>query len=195
MSTDMRGIFQQTLFSKAMAISIGVPEHNRYRVLANVLPWAELAAVANHYRGQKVSITNGRPLDMRLHLGAFIAQGMNNWTDRETEEMLRYHAGVRILCGLEENTNCSDRTSVEKFRNQVGSLGTEELNHLVVQHAAGAGFTGSEICSSDTTVQEAPIQHPTEVGHLKKIAEKLSGIGQKIGGQIAKAVASLGQGA
>jgi len=40
----------------------------------------------------------------------------------------------------------------------------------------GAGFTGSELCASDTTVQESPIAYPTEVGHMKNIAEKLLGI-------------------
>jgi hypothetical protein len=193
MSTDLSGIYQQSLFSKAVAISVAVPEHNRYRVLENILPWPEMADIANKFRGQKVSLTNGRPLDMRLHLGAFVAQTMNNWTDRETEEMVRYHAGVRILCGLQECTQGSDRTSIEKFRNMVGPQGAEELNHIVVQHAVGAGFTGSEICSSDTTVQEAPIQHPTEVGHLKKIGEKLSGIGKMIGGKISTAIKNLGQ--
>jgi hypothetical protein len=193
MSTDLSGIYQQSIFSKALAISVVVPEYNRFRVLENVLPWPEMSDVANKYRGKKVSLTNGRPLDMRLHLGAFVAQSMNNWTDRETEEMVRYHAGVRILCGLQESTHGSDRTSIEKFRNMVGPEGTEELNQIIIQHAVGAGFTGSEICSSDTTVQEAPIQHPTEVGHLKKIGEKLSGIGKMIGGKISKAVEDLGQ--
>lgn len=191
MSTDMRGIYQPSLFSQAVAISVAVPDHNRYRVLAHILPWEEMANVANKYRGQKVSITNGRALDLRLHLGAFVSQGMNNWTDRETEEMVRYHAGVRILCGLEESTDGSDRTSIEKFRNRIGPEGVEELNRIIVQHAAGAGFTGSEICSSDTTVQEALIQHPTEVGHLKKIGEKLSGIGKKLGSKVGKAMEGL----
>lgn len=192
MSADMTGIYQQSLFSKSIAISVAVPESNKHRVLASVLPWELMANTANRFRSETINITNGRPLDLRMHLGVFVAQSMNNWTDRETEEMLRYHAGVRILCGLEESTNSLDRTSIEKFRNSVGKKGTEELNYIIVQHAIGAGFTGSEICSSDTTVQEAPIQHPTEVGHMKKISEKLVGIGKKIGGKISQAMATLG---
>ena len=42
MSTDLSGIYQQSLFSKAVAISVAVPEHNRYRVLENILPWPEM---------------------------------------------------------------------------------------------------------------------------------------------------------
>lgn len=192
MSTDMDGIYQQSLFAKAASISVHVSEQNRYRVLADVLPWTEMADVANSYRSQKVSIVNGRPLDMRLHLGAYVGQSMNNWTDRETEEMIRLHAGVRVLCGIQDSTESLDRTSIEKFRNIIGPDGAEELNSVIVRAAVGAGFTGSEICSSDTTVQEAPIQHPTEVGHMKKITEKLIGIGKKIGGKVAKTIKDLG---
>ena len=72
------------------------------------MPWPELAGVANQYRGQKVSIQNGRPLNMRLHLGAHISQSMNGWSDRQTEDMVRYHAGVRMLCGLAESTDSTD---------------------------------------------------------------------------------------
>ena len=193
MSTDMSGIYQPSLFAKALAIWVSVPESSRYRVLADLLPWPRMAEVANKYRGQHVSLIVGRPLDMRLHLGAYVAQSMNGWTDRETEEMIRYHAGVRVLCGLSESSDSSDRTSVEKFRNQVGPEGSDALNQIIVDCAAGAGFTGSGICAADTTVQEAPIQHPTEVGHMKKIMEKLVGIGKKIGGDVAKAVAQLAQ--
>ena len=185
MATKMDGIFQPSLFSQGTLISVALSESSRYRVLANILPWPEMAEVANKYRGQKVSLTNGRALDLRLHLGAFVAQHMNGWTDRETEEMVRLHAGVRFLCALEESLEDIDRTSIEKFRNMIGQEGVEELNQLIVRFAVGAGFTGSELCSSDTTVQEAPIEHPTEVSHMKKISEKLSGIGKKIGGKVA----------
>jgi IS5 family transposase len=193
MSTDMCGIYQPSLFAKSLAIWVSVPESSRYRVLADILPWPRIAEVANKYRGRHVSLIVGRPLDMRLHLGAYVAQSMNGWTDRETEEMIRYHAGVRVLCGLSESSDSSDRTSVEKFRNQIGPEGADALNQIIVDCAAGAGFTGSGICAADTTVQEAPIQHPTEVGHMKKIMDKLVGIGKKIGGNVAKTIAQLGQ--
>jgi len=193
MSTDMSGIVQQNLFSKALSISVCVSQENRYRVLADVLPWGDMAEVANRYRSLKVSIINGRPLNLRLHLGAFVGQSMNNWTDQETEEMVRLHGGMRVLCNVQESIEDIDRTSIEKFRNQVGPHGAEELNELIVRAAVGAGFSGSEICSSDTTVQEAPIQHPTEVGHMKNISEKLCGIGRKIGGKIGAVIGKLGE--
>ena len=181
MSTRMDGIFQSSLFSrKALRIDVIVSEGDRYRLLSEKLPWIELAEVANRHRSKKVDIDNGRPLDLRLHLGAMIAQSMNRWTDRETEEMVRLHAGVRLLCGLEQSNDTIDRTSIEAFRNQLGKDGVEELNGIIVSTATEAGFTDGALCSSDTTVQEAPIAYPTEVGHMKNIAQKLIGISSKI---------------
>jgi hypothetical protein len=181
MSTRMDGIHQPSLFSHAtLRMDVLVNSGDRYRILAENLPWPRLAEVANIHRAKKVDLYNGRPLDLRVHLGALIAQSMSRWTDRETEEMVRLHAGVRLLCGLEQSSSTIDRTSIETFRNQLGKDGVEEINAVVVVAAKEAGFTNGALCSSDTTVQEAPIAYPTEVGHMKNIAQKLLGIGSKI---------------
>ena len=180
MSTRMDGIVQPSLFSGAVRIDVVVPKGDRYRVLAENLPWLKLGEVGNKHRAMRVDIDNGRPLNLRLHLGAMIAQSMNRWTDQETEDSVRLNAGVRLLCGLEGSDETTDRTSVQDFRKQVGKEGVEELNAIVVVAAKEAGFTDGALCASDTTVQEAPIAYPTEVGHMKNIAGKLIGIGSKI---------------
>jgi IS5 family transposase len=177
----MEGIHQPSLFSHStLCMDVLVPQGNRYRVLAEQLPWPKLGQVANFHRKKTVDIHVGRPLNLRLHLGAHIAQSMNRWTDRETEEMVALNAGVRLLCGLEQSSDTIDHTSIETFRNQLGKEGVESLNQVIVQAARQAGFTDASLCSSDTTVQEAPICYPTEAGHMKKISEKLFGIGAKI---------------
>lgn len=193
MSTRMDGIHQPSLFSSTLRMDVVVPKDNRYRILAEKLPWRELGKVANEFRAKQVDLNAGRTLDLRLHLGALIAQSMNRWTDRETEEMVAYHAGVRLLCGLEQSSDTIDRTSIEFFRNQLTALGVESLNRIIVQAAQEEGFTGTSLCSSDTTVQEAPIAYPTEVGHMKKIAEKLIGIGSKIRKGVSAKLGRLGE--
>lgn len=196
MSTRMDGIHQPSLFScSTLRMDVLVSEGDRYRILAEKLPWPGLAKVANEYRSRVVDINRGRPLDLRLHLGALISQSMNRWTDRETEEMVRLHAGVRLLCGLEQSSGSLDHTSIETFRNQVGKDGVEELNQIIVHTARREGFTGSRLCSSDTTVQEAPIAHPTEVGHMRNIAQKLVGIGAKIKAGVSKKLGKLAEAA
>lgn len=192
MSTRMDGIYQPSLFSRAtLRMDVLVAADNRYRILSEKLPWPELGAVANEYRSKSVDIDNGRPLDLRLHLGAFVAQSMNRWTDRETQENVALNAGVRLLCGLEQSSDTTDHTSIATFRSQLGAEGVESINQIVVKTAQAAGFTGSELCSSDTTVQEAPICYPTEVGHMKKISEKLVGIGSKIRKGLTKRLGKL----
>lgn len=194
MSTRMEGIEQQSLFSgTTLKMDVIVLHNNRYRVLAGKLPWRELGEVANRYRAKAVDIECGRPLNLRLHLGALIAQSMNRWTDRECEEMVAHHAGVRFLCALEFSSETIDHTSIETFRNQLTAEGVEAINRLVVQAATAAGFTGSGLCSSDTTVQESPIAYPTEVGHLKNMAAKLVGIGMKIRKKLAGKLSRLAE--
>ena len=193
MSTDMRGIFQTDLFSNAPVVSVAVPQRHPYRMLAESLNWLEMAEIANRYRSEKVDIHNGRALNLRMHLGAYVAQAMNNWTDRETEDMVRCHGGVRVLCGAQESDASLDHTSIEAFRSMLGTGGAQELNRFCVQSASALGFTSSESCSSDTTVQESPIQHPTEVGHMKKMAEKLAAMASRFAFSPAKAAAKIAE--
>ena len=180
MSTRMDGIFQQDLFSGTMRMDVVIGKEDPYRILAEKLPWIEMGNTANRHRALRVDIENGRPLNLRLHLGALTAQGMNGWTDRETEQMIAYHAGVRLLCGLSQSSETIVHTCIVEFRHQVGSEGMRELNGIVVRWAKETGFTDAKLCSSDTTVQEAPIAYPTEVGHLKRISEKLQLIGTRM---------------
>lgn len=194
MATRMEGIEQQSLFSgSSLTMDVIVDHGNRYRVLASKLPWLQLAETANSYRAKTVDIHNGRPLNLRLHLGALIAQSMNRWTDRETEDMVAHHAGVRLLCGLEFSSETIDHTSIEVFRNQLTAAGVEAINQIVVKAAVAAGFTGSALCSSDTTVQESPIAYPTEVGHMKNITDKLLGIGVKIKKKLSRKLGKLAE--
>ena len=180
MSTDMRGIQQPSLFSITPEVSVSVNQNSQYRVLSQIFPWIEASDIVNKYRSEKIDIHNGRMLNLRAHIGALIAQSQNGWTDRQTEEMVRYHAGVRLLCGLEGTSITMDRVRIEAFRNCIGKKCSEELNQLVLRSAMGSGFTGIEICAADTTVQESPIAYPTEVGHLKNIGEKILGFGKKL---------------
>jgi hypothetical protein len=190
----MEGLDQPSLFSesKDFRMDVVVPGMSRYRMLATHLPWKQLGETANCWRAKKVNIHVGRPLNLRLHLGALISQSMNGWTDRETEEMVKYHAGVRVLCALECSQESIDHTSIETFRNQLTSGGVEAINRLVIQVALRKGYTDVDLCSSDTTVQESPIEYPTEVGHMRKISQKLKGMAKKLGRGLFGRVSELG---
>ncbi|OFZ17710.1 MAG: hypothetical protein A2Z20_01655 [Bdellovibrionales bacterium RBG_16_40_8] len=113
MSTDMLGIHQTSLFSLTAGVSVTVGTDSQYRILSQVMPWPEAAEIVNRYRAMKIDIDNGRILNLRA----------------------RYHAGVRLLCGLEGTTTTMDRTRIEAFRNCVG------LPNLILRQKTGLILT------------------------------------------------------
>lgn len=76
MSTKMDGIYQRSLFENNVMMEVFVGEQSRYKVLSQILPWIEMASVANTFRSKKVNIHLGRELTLRLHLGAFVAHSL-----------------------------------------------------------------------------------------------------------------------
>lgn len=184
MSSDWTGIYRAKLYSTVKdfpkKVVVNILECVRYIRLTLALPWEKMAEVADRYRSQVVDTRLGRSLDLRLHLGMVVCMLINGWPLRVAEEMLRFHAGVRILCGVEATEKTLDHTSMFTFLKILGAQGIEEINVLIIGVAHRLGFTTPSLSASDTTIQEAPIAHPTEVGHMKRIVEKLSAIGKKI---------------
>jgi len=83
MTIIMNGIHRKNLFSSMKSVGVYVPEESKYRVLCECLPWVELAEVANRHRSKRLDIHRGAPLNLRLHLGAYIVQTMDGLTDRK----------------------------------------------------------------------------------------------------------------
>ena len=88
-------------------------------------------------------------------------QTVHGWTDRWTEEMVRFYFPARIFCGYLESTGSLDHTRIEEFRNRFGERGAELITHDIVKIAKEFGFTGPDDIDMDTTVQGAPRE-----GHL-----------------------------
>jgi hypothetical protein len=85
--------------------------------------------------------TGGRKLNLRAHLGAYILQTVHGWTDRWTEEMLRFYFPARIFCGYLESTGSLDHTKIEEFRNRFGEKGAQLITGDVFRVAKEFGFT------------------------------------------------------
>ena len=88
MSTDMSGIYRVTP-KIPTNVPIQVSTTDKYFVLTSNLQWENIANIVNEHRSQHVDIENGRPLDLRLHLGAVITQQITGFVDRDTEDMVR----------------------------------------------------------------------------------------------------------
>jgi len=189
MSVDLRQMGQLSLFEEvAWRTTVQINWDHRLVILCKSIPWTTLMqeAVPILYDEQGISTDAGRRLDLRAHLGAYILQTTYGWTDRWTEEMLRFYIPARIFCGYLESTAGLDRTSIEDFRNRFGEKGARLITENMLRVARQFGLTEPDDLDMGTTVQEAGITHPTEMklmSHLMKRLKALHGRLKEVGGR------------
>lgn len=203
MAVDSRSRGQMTLFENTLWRTVVVLEMNHRLVkLCQSIRWDNLMkeAIVILYEEQGISPDLGRSMDLRAHLGAYILQATYGWTDRYTEEMLRFYIPARIFCGFLESEGSLDHTSIEEFRNRFGTKGAKLITREMMGVAKEFGFTKGDDLDMDTTAQDAGITHPTEMklmGHLmkrmKKIHEELKKMGKKGIEGISRVLKSFGK--
>jgi hypothetical protein len=125
------------------------------------------------YDEHGISAEVGRKLDLRAHLGAYILQTVHGWTDRFTEEMVRFYIPARLFCGYLESERGLDHTSIEDFRSRMGEKGAQLITWEILRVAKQLGLTSGDDVDMDTTVQEAGITHPTEMKLMQYLLKKL----------------------
>jgi hypothetical protein len=124
--------------------------------------------------------SGGRKLNLRAHLGAYILQTVHGWTDRWTEEMVRFYFPARIFCGYLDSQGSLDHTKIEEFRNRFGEKGAKLITEDIVRIAKEFGFTKGADVDMDTTVQESGITHPTEMKLMNHLMKRLGAISGKL---------------
>lgn len=194
MSVDLRQLGQLSLFEQvAWRTTIQIEPSHRLVTLCKSIPWRELMekAIPVLYDEQGVSAEMGRPLDLRAHLGAYILQTTYGWTDRWTEEMLRFYIPARIFCGYLESTGSLEHTSIEDFRNRFGEKGARLITEDMLKVARKFGLTGPDDVDMDTTVQEAGITHPTEMKLMGHFMKRLMALHGKIKGVCGSGIAGV----
>ena len=175
MSIDLDAQGQMCLFQGCdRQTVITLPQGHRLLVLYEAIPWYDLMEKAKPvlYDEQGISPNLGRELNLRAHLGAYILQTVHGWTDRWTEEMLRYYVPARVFCGFLESSGSLDHTRIEAFRNRFGKKGAQLITQDMLKVAKEYGFTGPEDVDMDTTVQDAGITYPTEMKLLDRLMKK-----------------------
>ena len=200
MSLDLESMGQLSLLEEGRWRSIiSVEPDHRLVVLCKSIPWAELMEKARPILYDECGIpwdTGGRKLNLRAHLGAYILQAVHGWTDRWTEEMVRFYFPARIFCGYLDSTGSLDHTKIEEFRNRFGEKGAQLITGDMLKIAKEFGFTEPDDVDMDTTVQEAGITHPTEMklmNHLVKRLKAISGRLKGIGGRGIQRMKSLSE--
>jgi hypothetical protein len=115
--------------SKSPLIPIA-QEHPLVQV-ADTLDWNELQQRAQQIRAAKLKNAAGRPPHLRALLGAMLLMALRRRPYRETEDLIRYYAPARYLCGLTETHWTPDFTTIQDFTELMGEEGIELIN----QHA------------------------------------------------------------
>ena len=183
MSINRETLGQYSLFEQmTWRTTVTLEPDHRLAVLSKSIPWQELMekAIPVLYDEQGISAHTGRPLDLRAHLGAYILQAVHGWTDRWTEEMLRFYIPARIFCGYLESEGSLDHTSIEEFRTRFGTKGAQLITRDMMGVAKQFGFTVADDVDMDTTVQEAGITHPTEMKLMSHLFRRMQSIHEAI---------------
>ena len=151
---------------------ISVPKDHPLVIGSKNIDWQQMAKDLDSILYKGIRKLLGRRLDVRAHCGLYLLKAMHNWTDRFSEEMIRYYAPARIFCGYDPQSEKSiDHTRIEKFRNRLGKLGAEVINKHFLKQAIKYKFTNGKHIDMDTAVQEAGITHPTEMKLMKKFIQ------------------------
>ena len=172
-------------------VLITVPKKHPFIMLCNQLPWEKmLSIILDDLKNSTPSKRwfCGRKLKVRIHLGAYILQQMNNLTDRKTEAAIKENAVYQIFCGqsIVENWHCPDHTKIESFRSRLKPETQEQLANLICQHAVKLGIAVPNDLDVDSTIQEANMTYPTDAKMLRKLSGIASTVSKGIKGLITK---------
>ena len=145
--------------------------------LAQVIPWpalAELVLPDLKHSTAKGKWWWGRKLKLRIHLGAFLLQGLYHLTARQVAWGLKDNAAYRLFCGWGsvESWHAPDHTKIEEFRSRLSPETQRTLANEVAGWATKLGCADPAKMDIDSTVQEANISYPADAQLLRKLAQK-----------------------
>ena len=155
---------QRDLFPRSKRPTIPLADNHRLVQLTDTVDWIELEDRARQIRSKKLKSAAGRPPHLRATLGAMLLMATRRLTYREAEDLIRYYAPARYLCGLTETQWTPDFTTIQDFTELMGEEGIELLNRYVVELAVEKKLADPKTLVADTTAQEAAIPHPNEMG-------------------------------
>ena len=145
--------------------------HNRWVILASVIPWDQLARV--YYR--RMDAKRGAPtLSARMVIGAVILKHMLNIDDREVVQQITENIYLQYFVGLPSFQKKApfDASLLVSIRKRLGPKVLDEFNTLVLEHTEVIGKKGgsgktkgngeeekSEDCGKDQNPTEVPSAH------------------------------------
>jgi hypothetical protein len=159
-------------------VSILVPDDHPLRQLQRALDWEAITAVmVKHWRaaGKNVDGGPGRSWPVGLYVPLVVLCVVKAVHSRQMEDYLNESVVARVFLGLSHQRQMPvrDHASIARAVQALGAEGVAEVNQWVIRIAHQFGFTGAEILSSDTTVQEPLMAYPNEPGILQGLAQRV----------------------
>lgn len=159
-------------------VSLCVADTHSLLQLKRALDWPALQAVmVRHWRaaGKNVDGRPGLPWPVALYVPVLVLRAVKALSARQMEEYSAENVVARVFLDLAENPlpHLRDHSNIARAQAALGTVGWQQINHLVVTEAVRLGFGQPQLLSSDTTVQEPQIGYPHEAGILRGIAQRV----------------------
>ncbi|NQY42544.1 MAG: transposase [Legionellales bacterium] len=171
---------------KEEKVTILISQNHPLIQLSNSLNWSEIEDIVLpdlKSSTAKLKWWLGRPLRLRIHLGAYLLQQLFNQTDRQTEYNIKDNAAHQLFCGkgLVKKWHCPDHTKIEEFRSRLSPDTQCKLANMISMQAVQLGFADPKHIDIDSTIQEANMMYPNDstllckLGYMcKKVSEYLN---------------------
>ena len=172
---------QPDLIPRSKRPIILIAEDHRLVQVTDTLDWSELEERAQQIRSGKLKNAAGRPPHLRATLAAMLLMATRKLTYREAEDLIRYYAPARYLCGLTETEWTPDFTTIQDFTELMGEEGIKLINQYVVQMAVNQKLADPKTLVADTTAQEAAIPYPNEMGLMTGFLSSVASAARKVG--------------
>ena len=172
---------QPELFPRSKQPVIEIAENHRLVQITEEIDWTELEERVQAIRLSKLKSAAGRPTHLRALIGALVFRALRYRTIRDLEDLIRYYAPARFLCGLTESKWSPDANTIQDFEQLIGEEGVRLINERVVKWAVEENLADPRLAVADTTAQEATIPYPNEMNLMATFVSAVAAASKNVG--------------
>src|SRR4051812_14112100 len=172
---------QPELFPRPKRSTIEIAPNHRLVQITEEIDWTELEELVQAIRLSKLKNAAGRPPHLRALIGALVLRAMRHRTLRDLEDLIRYYAPARFLCGLTETDWSPDANTIQDFEQLLGEDGVKLINEHVVKWAVEEKLADPTVVVADTTAQEASIPYPNEMNLMATFVSAVAAASKNVG--------------